>query len=51
MGTPTGLVGMTQHIAALGFATETGVGSPECGLREPIPPDPNFLNQIETKVW
>jgi hypothetical protein len=27
MGTPTGLVGMTQHVAALGFATETGVGT------------------------
>jgi hypothetical protein len=39
MGTPNGLVGMTQHIAALGFATETGVGSlsTECGLREPMP--------------
>ena len=38
MGTPNGLVGMTQHIAALGFATETGVGTSLDwrGLRQPM---------------
>ena len=45
---------VTQHIAALGFATKTGVGtslrlSTECGLHQPMPPILNSLTRSKPR--